>query len=141
LYFEAYDPGVACASLSEAIEDIEASFAGKYGDLWLPASRIALMPGGGLAAAIMTVQRAPWSDVPDTPFIIEILADRRFRRQGLARQLLNESMSALRHSGHELVGLRVSEANEAALALYGQLGFSEWHRPDAAQSGPVTHQQ
>jgi ribosomal protein S18 acetylase RimI-like enzyme len=127
LYFAAYDPGVACASLAEATEDIEASFAGEYGTLLYDASRVAVHSGGRIVASVLTVQRAPWPDVPDTPFIIEVFTDRRFRRMGLARGLVIESMAVLRSSGHELVALRVAETNTAALALYAQLGFGEWH--------------
>lgn len=38
VYLAAYDPGVACETLNEAVADIRASFAGDYGELWMDTS-------------------------------------------------------------------------------------------------------
>lgn len=35
LYFDPYEPGVACDTLDEAIDDIQGSFDGEYGVFWL----------------------------------------------------------------------------------------------------------
>ncbi|MFT4039465.1 MAG: hypothetical protein QM692_14855, partial [Thermomicrobiales bacterium] len=45
LYFAAYPPGVACATLEEAEADIAATFGGEYGPLWLAASPVAVAGG------------------------------------------------------------------------------------------------
>ncbi|MGH2562025.1 MAG: hypothetical protein ACRDJH_23445 [Thermomicrobiales bacterium] len=50
LYYEAYEPGVAAATLDEAVADIRACFDGAYGDLW-PAASLAIHRGDTLAAA------------------------------------------------------------------------------------------
>src|SRR3990170_4840842 len=66
LYFAAYPPGVACATLAAAQEEIRATFAGAYGDLWPEASALIEhhsstgIAAPTLAAAILTVHRAPW---------------------------------------------------------------------------------
>lgn len=125
LYFAAYDPGVACATLDEAEADIVASFDGAYGELWIEASPCAVADGA-LVAAAMTVRRAPWHDVPDGPFIIELFTARGWRRRGLAAALLGEIAGRVAAGGARTVSLRVDDANVAALALYSRTGFAEW---------------
>lgn len=126
LYFEAYDPGIACSSLPEAFADIEAAFAGAYGKLWREASLVAVAPSERLVAAIQVVRRAPWEDTPDCPFVIELFTSRSYRRQGLARTLVRGSIEVVTAAGHEHLALRVDEENDAALSLYRCLGFHEW---------------
>lgn len=134
LYFEAYEPGQACASVAEAVADIEATWAGEYGELWPEASLVApaTAPDGGLAGAVLVVRRAPWSDTPDCPFVIELFTARADRRRGLARGLLRATLGVVADAGHHQLALRVAADNTAALALYRSLGFREWsreHRP------------
>jgi len=126
LYFDSYDPGVACATVTEAIADIRAAFNGDYGQLWPAASLVVTTAGAELAAAVQVVVRAPWEDTPDCPFVIELLTGRGHRRRGLARALLRSSMSVIADAGHQHVGLRVDERNASALAVYRQLGFRRW---------------
>ena len=130
-YFDSYDPGVAGATVDEAIADIRAAFAGEYGELWPAASLIATSGEssiaadgtGGIAAAVQVVRRAPWPDTPDCPFVIELFTAPGHRRRGLARALL---AGALAVTDRREVALRVSADNQPALALYRDLGFREW---------------
>ena len=122
LYFEAYDPGVACATLEEAVDDTVASFDGDYGEFWFEASPV-ILHGDEVVAAVMTVRRAPWDDVPDCPFIIELFTDRAHRRQGLARHLIASVVETIRSAGGTAVALRVDEANIPARRLYGSPGL------------------
>ncbi|WP_410788114.1 GNAT family N-acetyltransferase [Kribbella sp. C-35] len=115
LYFEAYDPGVASATEREALEDIELTFAGEYGVLAPNLSRLAWY-GDQLVGALLVVERAPWRDTPDCPFIIELFTARSHRRQGIARLLLSACSNVT-------VALRVEDINTAALALYRSVGF------------------
>jgi ribosomal protein S18 acetylase RimI-like enzyme len=126
LYFDAYDPGVASATLDEAIDDIVASFGGEYGELWFEASPLVLH-GAEVVAAVMTVRRATWDDVPDCPFIIELFTARSHRRRGIARHLVTSTMTTLRAAGESAVALRVGSANTAARGLYTALGFELIH--------------
>lgn len=128
LYFESYDPGVACATLAEAIADIEAAFAGAYGELWQEASQVAVAPDEQPVSAIQIVRRAPWEDTPDCPFITELFTARSHRRRGLARALVQSSMAVLAGAEHANVALRVDEDNTPALILYESLGFHAWAR-------------
>ena len=123
LYFTAYEPGTACATVDEAVEDVAASFDGEYGPFWPGASPI-VVHAGEPAAAIMTVRRAPWDDVPDAPFVIELFTRRDHRRRGLARALVCRSMVVCAAAGEVEIALRVDSDNAAALGLYESLGFS-----------------
>jgi ribosomal protein S18 acetylase RimI-like enzyme len=125
LYYAAYDPGVACATAEEAIEDIRAAFQGAYGDLWLAGSWV-IARDGALVAALLSVQRAPWDDTPDCPFIIELFTARPCRRQGLARALVSQCLARAGATTRPYVALRVDAANDAALRLYTALGFRQW---------------
>lgn len=115
LYFEAYDPGVASATEAEALEDIELTFAGEYGVLAPNLSRLA-WTDNQLVGALLVVDRAPWPDTPDCPFIIELFTARSHRRTGIAKLLLAGCSSVT-------VALRVEDTNTAALALYRSVGF------------------
>ncbi len=125
LYFEAYGPGVACATLPEAVDDIEAAFGGHYGAFWFEASPV-IEHDSAIVAAIQTVHRAPWRDTPDGPFIIELFTNRSYRRRGLARHLLLHCMATLHRAGAMTVALRVEDDNAPARNLYESLGFKEY---------------
>jgi len=62
------------------------------------------------------VERAPWPDTPDCPFIVELFSAPTQRRLGIGRLLLASSANLT-------IALRVAENNVAALALYRGLGF------------------
>ncbi len=125
LYFAAYDPGVAGANLAEATEDIAASYAGRYGELWPEASLVATA-GSELVAAILVVQRAPWKDTPDCPFVIELFTARAHRRKGLASALLRGAREVAARHGRDCLALRVLDDNAGARDLYRRCGFREW---------------
>jgi N-alpha-acetyltransferase 10/11 len=123
LYFESYDPPNACRDLAEAIADMEATFAGAYGELWQEASLVATAESGEIVAAIQVVHRAPWDDTPDCPFIIELFTARAHRRRGLGHALMLRSMGVVAETGHKSIALRVHPENMPALRLYQRLGF------------------
>jgi len=125
LYFEAYDPGIACDSLDEATGDIRASFGGEYGEYWYEASPV-VEADGRIVSAAMTVRRAPWDDTPDCPFIIELFTARDNRRKGLARIVISHCMATINDTGETAAALRVAEDNTPARALYESLGFTTW---------------
>lgn len=124
LYFDSYPPGVASATLDEAIDDVRLSFDGGYGDYWHGASPV-LERTSEIVGAVMTVRRPIWEDVADRPFIIEVLVDPGHRRQGVARALVSEALRVVEREGEEAVSLRVAADNHTALSLYASLGFVE----------------
>lgn len=125
VYFEAYEPGIACDTLEEAIEDIQASLDGVYGPWWSQASFVCLRDDR-IVAAVMTVRRALWEGTPSCPFIIELFTARAHRRQGLARLLLTRCIRVVEDAGEEAVALRVAAKNRSARRLYESLGFERW---------------
>ncbi|WBQ02845.1 GNAT family N-acetyltransferase [Kribbella sp. CA-293567] len=68
---------------------------------------------------VLVVDRAPWLDTPDCPFIIEVYTAPAWRRRGLARALVTECLA----HGARRYALNVLPGNTAALELYGALGF------------------
>lgn len=133
LYFAAYEPGVACDSLDEALEDVRASFAGEYGEYWWAGSFVH-EGSSGVIAAVMTVRRAPWPDTPDGPFIIELFTDKDQRRRHLARDLVELVLIEAAATGESAVGLRVLADNLPAIALYRALGFEDVESRRASDS-------
>lgn len=135
LYFEAYEPGIACDTLDEAVADIHASFEGDYGELW-PAGSLLIERGGEPIAALLTVRRAPWDGTPDGPFVIELFTARAWRRQGLARLLVQRCLAIAREEGEPTVALRVDPDNAAARSLYASLGFTVWRSDSSDAAHP-----
>src|SRR3954470_2680042 len=90
LYFAAYPRGVPGDSLQEAVSDITASFAGEYGEPWGDACLVACTVGGDIVGCVLTVVKAPWSDTPDCPFVIELFTAGEQRRRGIARALMQQ---------------------------------------------------
>lgn len=117
MYFESYPPGVACDTEVAAIEDIKVTFEGAYGPLSLTNSFLAVA-ADTLVGAVLVVDRAPWPDTPDCPFIIELFTAPTWRRQGLAAALLT---TCLQHPTP--FALRVLPDNTPAVELYKALGF------------------
>jgi glyoxylase-like metal-dependent hydrolase (beta-lactamase superfamily II)/GNAT superfamily N-acetyltransferase len=124
LYFAAYPAGVAAASAQEARADIDASFAGDYGPLLADASLVAIQDGR-LVGGVLTVERAPWDDVPSCAFVIELFVEAAVRRRGIGGHLLGHAMAAVGGP----IALRVAADNAEARGLYGRLGFRETNRP------------
>ncbi|MEU4197697.1 GNAT family N-acetyltransferase [Kribbella sp. NPDC026611] len=108
---------MASATLDEAVEDIRLTFESAYGVLDPALSRLA-WDGDQLVGASLVVERAPWPDTPDCPFIIELFTARTHRRQGLAHLLLTPCASTT-------VALRVDANNTPAITLYRSLGFQD----------------
>jgi ribosomal protein S18 acetylase RimI-like enzyme len=115
LYFDAYEPGAAADTEQDALNDIALTFEGGYGVLDPSLSQLA-WSDDDLVGALLVVERPPWPDTPDCPFIIELFTARTHRRQGIGRLLLSACSNAT-------VGLRVAHDNAPALALYRDAEF------------------
>ncbi|WP_090768553.1 GNAT family N-acetyltransferase [Nonomuraea maritima] len=122
LYFESFPPGVACASLTEAVDEVRAAFKGEFGDLWIEASGV-IESQDELVAAILVVHRAPWPDTPDCPFITDLYTAPSRRRQGFGRLLLANSLTMASTTDRPRLALRVESTNAPAVALYTSLAF------------------
>lgn len=60
----------------------------------------------------------------DELLIHNLAVDRRFRRRGLARALMDEAFEEAGRTGCRTAYLEVRPSNTAALALYGSFGFT-----------------
>jgi ribosomal protein S18 acetylase RimI-like enzyme len=69
---------------------------------------------------------------PESGHITQICVHPEFRRQGLARMLLNIAASCFLRQGVSEVSLTVTEANSQAIELYRAEGYDCAHRFDAA---------
>jgi [ribosomal protein S18]-alanine N-acetyltransferase len=62
----------------------------------------------------------------DEAQIIDIIVDEKYRRQGIATQLINELLAEAKHCSYVI--LEVRESNQPARRLYAKHGFVEWYR-------------
>ncbi len=71
-----------------------------------------------ILGAALVVERGPWADAPDCPFLIELFTLHTHRRQGIAHALLTACLTPTTP-----LALRVQDNNTAAITLYERLGF------------------
>jgi len=65
-----------------------------------------------------------WFDgTPPIGYVYFVAVDSTFRRQGLARALVTESLNRFAERGATRVFAAVTEENDASLGLFGSLGF------------------
>ncbi len=128
LYFDSHVPGSDHKFAADAIQEVSSFFRGEFGDFWPVASGL-IEHDGKVAAALLTVHRAPWEDTPDCPFITDLFTDQKFRRQGLARGLLSRCLNQAARTVRPNVALRADTGNTPAVRLYQAMGFRPYH-PD-----------
>jgi len=124
LYHAAYPPEIV-AGLPAAVEEMALTFSGEYGRLAFGLSCVTERQGA-LVSAILTVEQAPWPLTPEGPFVIEVITGPGHRRRGLAQAGLAWVALAALERGQSRLGLRVESENHGAVALYRNMGFSEW---------------
>jgi ribosomal-protein-alanine N-acetyltransferase len=73
----------------------------------------------------------------ETADLCNLVVDERFRRQGIAREILQKGMKECVDSGVEKMMLEVRESNRAAIALYQGLQFREISRRSRYYREPV----
>ena len=102
------------ARLSGSGFDPGAELARAWAKIW-----VARREAGTTPLGFVLVWRAA-----DELHVIDVAVEPESRRLGIARLLLQRVMADGRASGAAVVLLEVRQSNEAALALYGALGFS-----------------
>jgi ribosomal protein S18 acetylase RimI-like enzyme len=91
-----------------------------------PEASFAVSGPGGLQGFILATRMGP-----DRGHVAEVAVAPSRRRAGLGRRLLEACLDALHGLGCPCAHLAVSRENHPALALYKDLGFTEFHRyPD-----------
>ncbi|MBC7290902.1 MAG: GNAT family N-acetyltransferase [Actinotalea sp.] len=105
-------------SMTEATDDVQAAWGGKYGR-WLTEGSLLARSDDDVIGAILTVADAPWPDVPRGPFVIDLFVLPTSRRRGTGRALVQAVLAAVPAT----VALRVDDSATEAHALYATLGF------------------
>lgn len=125
-YFAAYPPGVAAATLSEAQQEMDQTFAGDFGTLRSDLTRVATLhrlPVG----AILVVEKSIWDPQLEGPFIIDLFVHPDVKGMGLGRALLDEVIHACGAAGDATLSLRTGDGTSpAAHALYARAGFERY---------------
>ncbi len=125
LYLVSYPPEIGAPDLFEAKAEIEATFAGEFGQLRTSANLIAFHQGTP-AGAILTVTKSIWDPELSGPFIIDLFVSPRYRKQGIGRALVTSLISACKAADDTQISLRVGEGtSSSAYSLYSKLGFVE----------------
>lgn len=126
LQFNAYDQGISVQTVEAATAEMQAAFAGKFGNLLTDISQVAVDEAGKIIAGVLVVEAEPEAEGPTAPLLIELFTDRDHRRQGLAERLVVISGELLFNAGYQEVAVSVDDNNAAALALYLSLDFRRW---------------
>ncbi len=99
-----------------ALEFVRSALQGGYG-LAHPGFVRGVVRDGQLAAAIVGCEVAP-----DVGFVLQVVVDPAYQRQGLGSQLLRQLAQRFRQAGLARMALGVTKTNPA-LGLYERLGF------------------
>jgi ribosomal protein S18 acetylase RimI-like enzyme len=126
-YWQTYLSTPEEMSLRAAIDDVRAAWDGDYGR-WLPDGCVSAWSDGGLVGAIITVEDAPWPDVPRGPFVVDLFVRPDQRRRGIGRALVRTVQARLRTA----ISLRVDETAGPARRLYASVGFRTPTRDEPA---------
>jgi ribosomal protein S18 acetylase RimI-like enzyme len=105
-------------SFADALEEIEKTFRGEYGR-FLPECSFVISEGEFLASACLVSLFEPH----DAPLVVFLMTRPEAKRRGLARSLLQRTMSALLDAGYSRLTLVVTEGNVEAQRLYASVGF------------------
>lgn len=106
----------------ERIEFSKGLFAGKFGPVLEPASRILSQGKELIGSTICTQYRS--LDGAKTALLVDIFVNRKYQGQGIAKHLLMFSLRELKKLGYEECALWVSSRNPAK-KLYEKIGFKE----------------
>lgn len=124
LYLASYPPQVGATDIDGAIAEIDATYAGDFGQLINDASLVALRDGQAVGS-IQVVHRSPWDPDLHCPFIIELFVRPDARDQGIARALLKYAAANCQRLGETRIALRTSDEGTSAAAchLYALAGM------------------
>lgn len=112
-------------SLWEATDEMRLYFDGAFGSP-RDDSFVGAWKDGELVGAIFGVLDAPIEGVPRGPFVIDLMVDPKWRRQGIGSALVNELARRVGTWGYDDLALQLDmRRSPEALQLYRSLGFSE----------------
>lgn len=124
LYMSAYGEPYTQDSFWEATDEIRLYFDGAFGDV-RDDGFIGVWEGGSLVGAIFSVIDSPFEQVPDGPFVLDLIVDPEYRRRGIATALVGELGNRIKDWGYDSVTLRLDEGRmPEAFNLYRRMGFA-----------------
>jgi len=93
--------------------------------------------GGGAPAGVcqLRYRHSVWTGRPDC-WLEDLFVEERARRTGLGRALAQAALERARARGARRIELDTDADNDAAIALYRSLGFSEYAKTPANMRGP-----
>lgn len=121
LYQVSYPPEVGATDFTEALAEMDATYAGDYGQLITDASLVACR-GDQAVGSIQIVHRSPWDPDLDCPFIIELFVRPDARELGIGRSLLARGATACLQLGETQIALRTGDGTSPAAEHLYRLG-------------------
>lgn len=124
LSLAAYGQDQTAENFWEATDELRLYFDGAFG---APRddSFVGAWQDGALVGAIFVVLDSPFEGVPRGPFVLDLIVDPEYRRQGIATALVGEVGSRIEGWGYDSVTLRLDARQmPEAFNLYRQLGFA-----------------
>jgi len=106
------------ATAADAAGEVTQTLAGKWGPVVWTASLVAVRDGLVIAAVVVVLDDAH----DHVPLLAYVMTDPAYRRRGVARRVIEESISLLAAAGMTELHLAVARANPA-VGLYRRLGF------------------
>ncbi|GGJ27997.1 GNAT family N-acetyltransferase [Deinococcus roseus] len=117
-----FQPG---STLRDALEQIEKTIAGEYGEFLPQASYVLTEEDVPISATLVTF----WKPFR-SPLLAFSMTHPEHKGQGLAAMLLKASMHDLYHDGYNQLSLLVTDGNTPAQRLYQRLGFKVFEPAD-----------
>jgi len=80
---------------------------------------------GILMGWVLIDKSTDWFTSEEIGWISDVYVKKEYRKQGIAKQLLQQSLWQFKHLGYSDVRLNVFSFNESAIRLYEKLGFQD----------------
>lgn len=120
----AYGQPPTAESLWEATDEMRLYFDGAFGSP-RDDSFVGAWVDGQLVGAIFGVLDSPLEGVPRGPFVVDLMVDPQWRRQGIGSALVNELACRAGAWGYDDLALQLDMGRSPeALQMYRSLGFS-----------------
>lgn len=126
LLFSAYESNLY-PTQADAKVALDKVFAGELGDFYPEASPVVVDENDRVIAAVLCLKnRKDGVEPAELPTIYELVTAASRRREGIAEQLIRQTIHSMNQDGIEQVSVRIPETNAPALALYLTLDFHRW---------------
>lgn len=126
LLLSAYGQKLTAENFWAATDEVRLYFDGALGSP-RDDSFIGAWQDGHLVGAIFSVLNCPFDDVPRGPFVLDLMVDPNYRRQGIASALVAELARRAEGWGYDSLALRLDMRQmPEAFNLYRRMGFGPY---------------